>query len=347
MRIVPGAFRFPGNVVQAESQTMNTIHKNLRTVRKKARQFANALFVDRTAPAQTVVLYSSGRSGSTWLSDLLHSLPRTRLVFEPFHPRHGVKDLAPYRYRYLVPATAEPVLERAYAGVLKGTRTTRWVEQLNNPACFIYERRIVKLVRANLLFPWLASQYPQHKNVLLLRHPAAVVLSQVSNGWDLSSRRIRDQEALLQQPGIRAMDQFGWPDSGFQSNLLFWAAENRVAIDHALQSNTLVVFYEELCLAPGKVLDELGRFLGSALPDDAARKVNKASWSSSAEVGSMSVTEKISRWRDALNPEQRAQVEQVLDVSGMGEYYSLEPSPAGPGIDAVRQHNRRVSAPSA
>ena len=145
---------------------MSTIRKNLRAVRKRARQFANTLFIDRTKPAQTVVLYSSGRSGSTWLSDLLHSLPRTRLIFEPFHPRHGVKDLVPYRYCYLEPSSPEPVLERAYAGLLKGAITTRWVEQLNDPACFVYDRRLVKLVRANLLFPWLANRYPDPKNVL-------------------------------------------------------------------------------------------------------------------------------------------------------------------------------------
>lgn len=321
---------------------MNAIQKNLRALRKTARQIANTIFVDRTKPSQTVVLYSSGRSGSTWLSDLLHSLPRTRLVFEPFHPRHGVQELASYRYRYLDPNSAEPVLEQAYAGVLTGVRTTRWVEQLNNPACFLYDRRIVKLVRANLLFPWLASRYPEHRNVLLLRHPAAVVVSQVKNGWELSSQRIRDQQALLERPGIRALDRFGWPASGFLGNLLFWAAENRVAMDHAMQSNTLVVFYEDLCLSPAEMLDELGRFLGVSLPEKTAGKVNKASWSSSAAVGSMSVSEKISRWRDDLGPDQQSLVEQVLEVSGMDDYYSLEPTPTGRGVGIVREHNRRI-----
>ena len=202
----------------------------------------------------------------------------------------------------------------------------------------------MKLVRANLLFPWLATQYPEHKNVLLLRHPAAVVLSQVRNGWELSSERIRDQGALLQRPGIRALERFGWPASGFLSNLLFWAAENRVAMDHAMQSNTVVVFYEELCLSPDKVLDELGRFLGIGLPKEAAWKVNKSSWSSSAEIGSMSVADKISRWRQELSDEQRAQVEQVLDASGMNEYYSLESNPTGRGMETIRSHNRRTSA---
>lgn len=323
---------------------MTKIQKNLRAVRRRARQFANTLFIDRTTPPNTLVLYSSGRSGSTWLSDLLHSLPRTRLVFEPFHPRHGAEDLAPYRYRYVEPGSSEPDLEQAYTDVLKGARTTRWVEQLNNPACFVYERRIVKLVRANLLFPWLATQYPEHKNVLLLRHPAAVVLSQVKNGWELSSGRIRDQEPLLQRPGIRALERFGWPASGFLGNLVFWAAENRVAMDHAMQSNTVVVFYEELCLSPVKVLDELGRFLGISLPQQTATKLNKVSWSSEAKVGSMSVVEKISRWTDQLSREQRAQVEQVLEASGMNEYYSLAPNPTGQKIETIRSHNRRISA---
>ena len=162
------------------------------------------------------------------------------------------------------------------------------------------------------------------------------------NGWNLSSRRIREQEALLKWPGIRALDKFGWPSSGFLSNLLFWAAENRVAMDHALRSNTLVVFYEKLCLAPGDVLAEMGRFLCTSLPEEAALKVNKSSWSSSAEVGSMSVAEKISRWREQLSPQQLAQVAEVLEVTGMDDYYSLEASPTHHGMEAIHQHNLRI-----
>ncbi|MGI9202192.1 MAG: sulfotransferase, partial [Woeseiaceae bacterium] len=245
---------------------MSRIKRTFRRGQQKVREFVNAVFIDRSGPAQTTVLYSSGRSGSTWLSEILGSVPRTRLIFEPFHPRRGLKELAEYRYQYVDPELPMPVLGDAYDAVLNGKRTTPWTEQLNRPATMVYKRRLVKLVRANLLFPWLASRYPDQKHVLLLRHPAAVILSQLRNGWELSSARIWEQAELRQSSSIRALGSLDWPASGFLSNLVFWAAENRIAIDHALQSNTMVVFYEHVCLSPAEVLDDLSRFLGLSLP---------------------------------------------------------------------------------
>ena len=237
-----------------------------------------------------------------------------------------------------------PVLEETYDAVLKGKRTTPWSEHLNNPATMVYKRRLVKLVRANLLYPWLANRYPDQKHVLLLRHPAAVVLSQVRNGWNLSSARIREQADSLQSPAISALGSLGWPDSGFLSNLVFWAAENRIAIDHALASNTMVVFYEHICLSPAEVLDDLSRFLGISLPSAALGQLDKVSWSSSADIGSMSVSEKISRWQGDLSAEQMSQVSKVLELSGLDEFYSLGPEPVAAGAEIVRRHNLRISS---
>jgi hypothetical protein len=340
----PGMNEIPGRQSESTDQDMSVIHRTVRRARKKARELANAVFIDRSGPAQTTVLYSSGRSGSTWLSEILGSVPRTRLIFEPFHPHRGLAELADYRYRYIEPGRDVPVLEAVYDAILNGKRATPWTEHLNSPTTMIYKRRLVKLVRANLLFPWLVNRYPDQKHVLLLRHPAAVVLSQVRNGWNLSSARIRDQADLRQSPAISALGRFGWPTSGFLSNLVFWAAENRVAIDRALESDTMIVFYEHICLSPAEVLDELSRFLGLTLPTGALRRLDKVSWSSSADIGSMTVTEKISRWKGDLSEEQSSQVAEVLETCGLHEFYSLEPKPVAAGAEIVREHNLLISS---
>jgi hypothetical protein len=318
------------------------IRDNLRGMRKSFRDIGTSIFLDRTRPRRTTVLYSSGRSGSTWLSELLHSIPGTRLVFEPFHPRHGLKELADFRYRYVPPGDSIPLLDDTYSAVLSGSRTTPWIEQLNKPWSFVYTSRIVKLVRVNLLVPWLVQRHPDHRYILLLRHPAAVVLSQLRKGWQLSSARIKAQGALLEQPAISALEKFGWPTSGFLSNLVFWAAENSLAIEHALASNSMIVFYEELCSSPDLVLDEIGDYLDTALPANASSSINRVSWSSDAEVASMSVVEKISRWTEDLSEQQKIELSDVLHTSGLNRFYSLDPMPEESAINFVRDHNRRI-----
>ena len=68
-------------------------------VRRGHRWLARRAFLDRAGgPERTVLLAGSGRSGTTWLAELLTDA-RTRLLFEPLHPVRGpFPDLGVRRY---------------------------------------------------------------------------------------------------------------------------------------------------------------------------------------------------------------------------------------------------------
>jgi hypothetical protein len=68
-----------------------------------------------TKQIAAVWLGGSGRSGTTWLSRIMTSLPRSTLVFEPLHPilARPPKNLVPiidrsHRRAYLRPAQEAP-----------------------------------------------------------------------------------------------------------------------------------------------------------------------------------------------------------------------------------------------
>ena len=113
------------------------------------------------------------------------------------------------------------------------------------------DRRLTKLVRANLLFTWLHKWFPEFGCILLLRHPAAVILSQLNGGWNLSSARLNAQSVLRDPARLERFDDYGLPEEGFASNLLFRIIENEVTMECAKTNRSPVLHYESLCMNPG------------------------------------------------------------------------------------------------
>jgi hypothetical protein len=250
-----------------------------------------------------------------------------RVIFEPFHPRHGVAVLRDSRYTYLASDDRRPDLHDALRRLVHGHDRTDWTEQFNPPWRWIYRRRLLKAVRANLMAPWLYAHFPDCRHLLLVRHPAAVVASQLQGGWQLSSRRLRDQPALAGLLDMQRLDRFGWPASGFLSNLLFWAIENAVALRAARRSGALLLFYEELCLQPEREIQRIAEHLGVAFPARVSRRLDKSSWSSDRRVGTLPAEEKVSRWMRTTSDAQIELIGDVLAACGLAGLYGRDPLP--------------------
>lgn len=168
---------------------------------------------DRAPPR---ILAGSGRSGTTWILDALAEANELRPVFEPLHPStsaigrtwagrwldaddevpelaawleqvcHGAfrQWWADYRVRTdrLRPSTA---LLRDRVAAIEFARRWRklWRQRRTGRKRLRRPERLVKLIRANLMLPWLARGFGA-RCVLLVRHPGAVVESQLRLGGD-------------------------------------------------------------------------------------------------------------------------------------------------------------------
>lgn len=295
------------------------------------RRMCRSIYRDLASESATTVLLSSGRSGSTWLGDALQSIPQTRMIFEPFHPKHGVRELADNRYQFLQPADSSPVLAGAFSDLLEGRIKRAWCDQFNPTMQFTYRRRLLKEVRINLLLPWLTGNFPNLKYFLLLRHPAAVVQSQLLGGWNLSSERLHAQQCLDDDELLRELGKYKWPTEGFVSNMIFWAMENLVAVQAAIRSKALIVFYESLCRDPASELKRIEQYLECAIPESAMAGINRASWSSSNEVGDYSLEQKIGKWRGAISTQNLNEMLEILEITGLKELYGddLYPNEGG------------------
>ena len=163
----------------------------------RLRQSLGALYASRIEPTlgrlrplpydirQTIVIAGSPRSGTTWLAELLNTIPRSAILWEPLFldadpqlPKIG------FGWRtYVPPDRDRPEMEAYLRRVLTGRVLNPWTLQRTSLRdVYRVKRWIVKFVRANMLLPWLTLRFPTRRPLLLVRHPCAVVASQIRNG---------------------------------------------------------------------------------------------------------------------------------------------------------------------
>ena len=150
-------------------------------------EFAEIL-AGRFAAEDALALTSSPRSGSTWLAETLTTIPQSCFLFEPLHLGWVPEARAAgFSWRTWVPTdtqwpAGEHFLRRVFEGRVFNDRS---LERLNPDEARKVRRLIVKFVRANRLLPWLCRTFPLPAPILLIRHPCAVVASQLKAGkWN-------------------------------------------------------------------------------------------------------------------------------------------------------------------
>jgi hypothetical protein len=181
-----------------------------------------------------LVIAGSGRSGTTWVLDVLAEANNLRPVFEPLNP-YAVNEARAFSNRYLTENAYEPELKCFLEKVFTGKLNYLWPKTRIVPAkmrpsisqmmswdynytllllykkslirYFSYARKksfrpITKFIRANLMLDWLAANF-NPKIIFLVRHPGAVVASKIAAAkikggavWDFNGSN--EQKILFQ-----------------------------------------------------------------------------------------------------------------------------------------------------
>jgi hypothetical protein len=284
-------------------------------------------------------LAGSGRSGTTWLGQVLAAPRGNALMFEPlrFWLERSPPDLTPpilgaTERPYFRPDAQVPSWERHVDRILRGSGFTRRsllsaTRSDDRPRALwrvlTGKRLLIKEIRSNLMVGWLARTFDL-RVVLLLRHPCATVASQASLGWGTKRKVI---EALLEQPELvqdHLEDDLERLDSGTLDTTVArlaarWAVENRVALAMAASDDRILpVAYEDLLVRPRPELERIFSFLGwEPTQPDWRRILSNAAATSGAGV---SVAERLRNWRAKLAPHEAASVLDVVRSLGIDLY---------------------------
>ena len=134
---------------------------------------------------RVLILSSSPRSGSTLLAQVLAAIPETCVLFEPEDIRYVPEaKAAQFTMRsYADAAKKWPEGEAFLRRVFSGRVINKWTVGQMSIFDVLAKKMIVKFVRAHRLLPWMCRTFNLVPPVFLIRHPCAVVASQLNYGW--------------------------------------------------------------------------------------------------------------------------------------------------------------------
>lgn len=282
-------------------------------------------------PQNSLIIFTSGRGGSTWLNNILRCLPNTATVWEPLAVGQGtVFDDIGLNWAQYIPLNAEwEEADKAFEQLLSGDiltwPSTLHERQQNGLDTYTKANRLIfKFVNANALAPWLLKKWKFRQSpIFLLRHPMATVCSRVKHGaWKHVTNTFRYPETRyndLFDKHRHYLDSLGDP---YSIHIAKWCIQNLPLIEVSRNGSASVhtIFYERIVLDREGELNRLFDSLQESIPDDVFSTASKAS--ATTRSGSpLHGKDQLAHWRKSVDKETINNMQKVLDYFGI-DFYS-------------------------
>jgi hypothetical protein len=288
------------------------------------RTFGSLLFVAGT-----------GRSGTTWLGDLLNADGRRRVIFEPFMP--GSRALGGNEVpRYLRPTDRDPATIAAVERILLAKfRSSRWTSRGNDR--LVSRQRMIKDVQSNLRLGWLREVFPPFPIVLIIRHPCAVAASRGRLGDMRSIQALLDEPALVEDHLLPFVEEIHRLQSPFERAVVRWCIETFVPLSQMAGGlDVEVVLYEHLVADPVNVVTSMLERLEIQVPDGLSARVNVPShtaYRGKSPLGDPSKAK--DEWQSILGPSEIERALELVAMFRLGWLYGPEADPRVARLDAT------------
>jgi hypothetical protein len=282
----------------------------------KLRNFSSS---DRSRACKDIVLFGAGRSGTTWLAQIIAGAG-LELVFEPLNPG----EVPEARRMKPVPLFCRKnetfKWERLFARMMKGEVRNPWTIRANAGA----ERRVIKFIRANLLIEWILEHFDVHP-LFITRNPLSVVASIKEQEWVIKASWVQNvlSAPRLYEPFFSRIPKVAeWTSrdlSEAEVRALYWCIHNHVPRSMSVFGRLHEVRYEELCKDPEAIIGRLAPKIGIEV--DA--KVRSAFSQPSFMRGKRQDTsgyDPMKAWRDVLPPADVEAVTRIVEAFGLERF---------------------------
>lgn len=289
---------------------------------------------------QTILIASVGRSGTTWLGNILSSLNGYKLLNEPLRPDDPSSHEARHRHRpYVDPNEPAPairqMLEDAFTGQVFASH--KWDFKSDGRFGMLFEHLfnqsvVVKSTRSLRILPWIHRNFDLKGTVILVRHPCAVISSMLrSGGWGYDQLLEEDISPFKQAVGHQAPDYLAdrfkpaIEDAVTNAEILahMWALDYQIALQHHQQTEgqfTHLMTYEEMLIQGQSSIEALCTYLGEKPNEEMMAQLNQASRTASSQFSPENTLEQLQKWKRHLSDETIKAILSVTQMYDIGVY---------------------------
>lgn len=275
----------------------------------------------------TLVVAGESRTGTTWLAELVSTIPGAAVLFEPLDIRK-VPEAAAAGFNWhtcVAPNDSWPEGEAFFAKVLQGkliNRHTMSHVSLRRTIC--PKLWVVKLLNANLLLGWLTTRFPIRAPALIIRHPCATVLSRSEQGWTPLKQPPRISKFLAAHPEFTEVLDRLTDIVEFRAAL--WCIEYYAPLSLPQPYPFHLVTYEGLVRDGQRELSRLFDRWGIDLPAEARERLELPSQTTKRRAEVYRSQDPLAKWRKVLSKGQIAKILRVVEGFGLDFYGNdLEP----------------------
>ena len=277
-------------------------------------------------PRDAICISGMARGGTTWLAEVLASDPCHLLIFEPLQLHSGPEPLHHGFNRLNYHREGDDwsrqitFLENTLHGYALNRRTLRPWWSVFTP--HRYTRLLVKFVNANMLLPLLHRSLGAQW-VMLIRHPCAVVSSQIR--WGAKD----DKRSLFIPPGLfedfplleHVFDRL----DGLEDVLAFkWAMQQVPALSYPKPYPWLVGFYEWIYHDRFTQLTRLCNFFGIDGERISFAQSYKPSSVTMSDSSILSGEDHLRAWKRRLHKSAITRILDVVHACGIDVYSDSE-----------------------
>lgn len=275
--------------------------------------------------SDTVLIFGSIRSGSTWLTELLTQDLENLQLFEPLHPEYvsRIASLGLSRIPYVAPEDPWQDGKTLFEDLVSGRLINSWIlSQTSVSRVTAAQRLVIKMVRGNLLLPWYTQHFDLRKPVLIIRHPCAIVASHLRKGWPPSRHLLLSHPYFDQHTDIR--DSCSHLERPEELAALAWCLRYHGALTMTPPDRYCLISYESLVQNSDSELDKISVDTGLHISAQTREKAGRPSDTSTAESAVSRGENPLTGWHGQLDQSQINAILSVLNIFGM-HFYSNAP----------------------
>ena len=298
---------------------------------KKSIEKIRVSLAKSTRIENTILVAGVPRAGTTWLMELLGSLPSYLTLFEPLHNEWFplVKKYG-FKTRTYINPSAESTKKREYLKLVFEGKIVGNKPHINireTPGRFFFKNILGKCVRANRILPWIMRNFKLRGCIFIIRNPYATIASQFKRQKLIKDHHLFDKDQLINDASNidiipeKILDELYDIKNKEEIIAATWAIDHYVPLYFKKEKNYIPVIYEKLFINGESELRSIFSALGfQEVPYKAYKKLISPSRAPGSDPIINKKQDQLNKWKNQLSQIEIENIQRVLEIFGTDFY---------------------------